>query len=94
MHILKLSVRDTAEVHPRGVVKLIETNDHRAIEGCLVKFVELSTATNDDEAIKLGSAQIARQIPAGYTLIKARVCRDEEVIWSAFTVDSSRRVSS
>ena len=47
-----------------------------------VKLVELS-AVSDDEAIKLGQAQIAEQVPKDYTLTEVRVCRDEEVIWSA-----------
>ena len=49
--------------------------------GCPFKHVKLS-ASNDDEAIELGRGQIAEQMPDGYTLVQARVCRGEEVIWS------------
>lgn len=54
----------------------------RDAEASPVKFVELPL-TNDDDAIKLGRAQIAEQMPDSYTFIEARVCRGEEVIWSA-----------
>jgi hypothetical protein len=53
------------------------------------KHVPLS-ATNDEEAIKLGREQIAEQMPAGYRFVQARVCRGEEVIWSSNTTSSSK----
>jgi hypothetical protein len=46
----------------------------------LVKPVDL-TATDDIEAIELGKAKIAEHTPANYVFVKARVCREEEVIW-------------
>jgi hypothetical protein len=52
----------------------------RDADGCPVKFVELP-ARDDSEAIKLGHAQIAEQIPEGYTLTRVRVCRCEHAIW-------------
>jgi hypothetical protein len=59
-------------------------------EGSPVKQVELS-ATNDDEAVKLGREQIAEQMPAGYKFVQARVCRGEQVIWSSNDAISSSK---
>jgi hypothetical protein len=46
------------------------------------KHAPIST-TADDQAIEAGRAQIAEHMPAGYAFVQARVCRDEEVIWSS-----------
>jgi hypothetical protein len=54
----------------------------RDTESSPVKFIKLS-ATNDIEAIELGKAKIADEKPELYILTQARVCRGEEVIWSA-----------
>jgi hypothetical protein len=53
------------------------------------KHVPLS-ATNDDEAIKVGREKIAEQMPADYTFVQARVCRGEEVIWSSNATSSNK----
>jgi len=42
------------------------------------------SAANDDEAIKLGTTKLATSVPANYALVKARICRGEEVIWVYF----------
>jgi hypothetical protein len=55
------------------------------------KYVLLS-ATNNDEAIKVGREQIAEQMPSGYTFVRARVCRGEEVIWSSKNATSSSKL--
>ena len=50
-------------------------------EASPTKFVDLS-AKSDDEAIRFACAQAYEHMPDGYTLVQARVCRGEEVIWS------------
>jgi hypothetical protein len=44
--------------------------------------IEPLSAADDDDAIKLGTAQIWQHKPENYALVEARVCRDDHIIWS------------
>jgi hypothetical protein len=61
---------------PAYTLRITVSDGHRR----LFKHIEISAST-DDEAIELGRGKIAEHMPAGYTFVKARVCRGEEVIW-------------